>query len=115
MEKKDEGIKSEEKSTYDLVIRNSFQRYYQQWKKETRFLSSSNAMFENENYQEIIKLGWAAVPHIINQLREKPDHLLWALQIITKVCPVKKEHIGHLDDMTADYIEWYDNFNFDRR
>jgi hypothetical protein len=104
--------KSVEKSTYDLVVANTFRDYYQRWKKETRFSSSSDVMFGNSNYQAIIKMGWDAVPCIIDQLREEPDHLLWALQAITKACPVKKEHIGHINDMAADYIDWYDNLKY---
>jgi hypothetical protein len=68
-------------------------------------------MFENSNYQAIIKMGWDAVPYIIEQLREKPSHLFMALRSITGATPVKSEHVGRLYEMAADWIDWYDNYN----
>jgi hypothetical protein len=112
MEKDDEEVKSVEFSTAYLVTRNAFQRYFQKWDKETRFTSSNRVMFDNENYQAIINMGWDAVPHIIEQLRKKPTHLFWALDKITQANPIKPEHIGHVREMAADYIAWYDNLKY---
>jgi hypothetical protein len=94
---------------YDHVYTKAiFQKYLQQWHEETQFSSSSQVMFWNKNYQAIIDMGWDAVPHIITQLRENPNHLFWALDQITHANPIKLEHAGHLHEMAADYIEWYD-------
>jgi hypothetical protein len=109
MEKNDDLTKSAERLNFDLIAKNAFQKYYKKWKEETRFLSSSDAMFENSNYQEIIKMGLRVVPWIIEQLREKPSHLFMALRSITGATPVRPEHVGRLYDMAADWIEWYDN------
>jgi hypothetical protein len=53
-------------------------------------------------------MGWSAVPHIINQLRKDPHHLFWALERITGAYPIRPGHVGHLKEMAADWIEWYD-------
>jgi hypothetical protein len=92
-------------------LKNTFRKYYTDWVEETQFTSSNQAMFENNNYQAIIKMGLVAVPYIIEQLREKPDHLFWALERITGDYPLKPDHVGHLYEMAADWIEWYDTRN----
>jgi hypothetical protein len=109
VENEDEVVKSTERSTYDMVIRNTFQKYFQAWMEETQYLSSTQAMFGNKNYQEIINMGWDVVPVIIEQLRKKPEHLFKALKCITGLTPIKPNHAGYLYEMAADWIEWYDN------
>jgi hypothetical protein len=105
----DEKVKSAERDSYHVVMKNIFQGYFQKWIKETQFISSTHMMFENKNYQAIIDLGWDAVPPIIEQLRVKPEHLFKALKRITGVSPIKPGHEGHLYEMASDWIEWYDN------
>jgi hypothetical protein len=109
MEKNIEESKSMERSTLNMVTRNAFHRSYQKWKEETKYSSSIQVKFDNKNYQDIIAMGWDAVPHIIEVLRVRPDHLFLALEYITKVSPIKSEHIGNVRMMAHDWIEWYDN------
>jgi hypothetical protein len=103
-----EEVKSTERSNLDLSLRNTFQRYFQNWKEETLNTSASDDMFNNPNYQAIIKLGWNVVPYIIEQLREKPAHLFMALRAITGATPVAPGHVGRLYDMANDWINWYE-------
>jgi hypothetical protein len=94
---------------YDhIYTRDIFQKHYQQWDKEIQFLSSTPEMFWNKNCQAIVDMGWEAVPHIIDLLRNRPHWLFYALGVITQANPVKPEHAGHLREMAADWIEWYD-------
>ncbi|MDR2029831.1 MAG: hypothetical protein LBP93_09895 [Treponema sp.] len=94
-------------ATLDSVT-DTFQNYYQKWEAETASMSSSD-MFENANYKAIIAMGWKAVPDMINQLRKKPCQLFNALKHITGVYPIKAGHVGLLDEMAKDWIEWYDS------
>jgi hypothetical protein len=98
----------------DPVTGKLFQKYYQQWKKETVSMVFSET-FENTNYKAIINMGWDAVPHIIETLRKEPVHLFKALMQITGMYPIKAGHVGLVDKMAEDWIEWYDsleNFKF---
>jgi hypothetical protein len=93
---------------YDTVYtRDIFQKYYLQWKEETRFLSSTPEMFWNKNCQAIVDMGWEAVPHIIDLLKSRPTWLFYALGVITNSNPMKPEHAGHLHELANDWIEWY--------
>ena len=57
-------------------------------------------------YQAIINLGKAAIPMILRKLQECPQHLTYALFKITGENPVPKKHIGQLDKMTEDWLQW---------
>ncbi|MFP3089966.1 hypothetical protein LQZ21_06520 [Treponema sp. TIM-1] len=103
-----ETEKPAKKPTVASGTDNAFQRYYQKWEEETALMPSSD-MFENANYKAIIAMGWKAVPYIIEQLRKKPCQLFNALRQITGVYPIKSGHVGLMDEMAKDWIEWYDS------
>lgn len=107
-EKEIDREKPPKRSTLDSSADNAFQRYYQKWEEETASMSLSDR-FENVNYKAIIAIGWKAVPQIIEQLRKKPCQLFNALKQITGVYPIKSGHVGLLDEMAKDWIEWYDS------
>jgi hypothetical protein len=87
--------------------RNIFQRYLLNWLNETGPLSSTQEMFENRYYKAIINMGRDVIPHIIDQLQKKPEHLFKALKEITGMSIIRPEHAGDLYKMAADCIEWY--------
>jgi hypothetical protein len=87
---------------------DTFQNHFKNWEAETASMSSSE-MFENAHYKAIIAMGPEAVPHIIEQLRKKPCQLFNALKQITGVYPIKSGHVGLVDEMAQDWIEWYDS------
>jgi hypothetical protein len=98
----------------DPVTGKVFQKYYHRWKEETASMAFSET-FDTANYKAIVNMGWDAVPHIIEQFRKKPVHLFKALMQITGVYPIKAGHVGLVDEMAGDWIEWYDsleNFKF---
>jgi ribosomal protein L5 len=89
-------------------IENEFNAYFEKWQEETGFQSTSE-MFQNKNYQNIIKLGKSAVPYIIGKLRKNPEHLFVALHKITGINPVKSENRGKIDQMANDWIMWWES------
>jgi hypothetical protein len=111
----EERMKSLEKASLDSSVAEAFQYYFLNWLDETGALSSTQEMFNNQYYQKIINMGWDAVPHIIKQLRIKPEHLFKALKEITGISMVKPGHAGHLYDMARDCIDWYDSYYNQRR
>jgi hypothetical protein len=111
----DEIIRSLERSSLDKAIAETFQNYFVNWLDETGASSSTQEMFENRYYKKIINMGWDAVPHIIYQLRIKPEHLFKALKDITGIPMINPIHAGHLYDMARDCIQWYDSYCNQRR
>lgn len=88
-------------------IKKQLDNLYKRWKEETAGLSSTTRMIEHDLYQQIIEMGKSVVPYIILNLRYNPDHLFHALSIITGEQAIKAEHSGQLDNMAADWIEWW--------
>lgn len=76
------------------------------WKKETAAYSTTLHITRNDNYLDIIGMGQDAVPLILKDLQESPDHWFVALKAITKENPVRKEHLGNIDKMSQDWIDW---------
>ena len=59
-----------------------FNRYLEQWQRDTRFLSSVSAITANPAFAQIVNMGGNAVPYIIEEIERKPSNLVWALNAI---------------------------------
>lgn len=57
-------------------------------------------------YSKIIGLGLAAVPLILDELQQQPDHWFWALEAITGENPVSKDDVGDIEASTSAWIHW---------
>lgn len=82
------------------------------WKSETRFVSSGSLIISNSAYKEIIGFGGLAIPWIIRELKKTNDHWFYALEKITGANPIQREHIGRVEEMKNDWINWATNNNY---
>lgn len=88
---------------------NMFRRFVslkKKWKQETLYISSGTLIISNSAYLEIIDFGAIAVPWIIRELKNSNDHWFYALEKITGENPIKTEHIGKVEEMKKDWINW---------
>ena len=53
------------------------------WNEETMYSSSVTDIVGNDSFQEIVAMGNAAIPFIIDEIEKKPSVLVWALNMIT--------------------------------
>ena len=83
-----------------------FARLSDEWKSQARFFSSPTAMADLPSYQQIIGMGQDAVPLILADLRQGPDHWFIALGRITGASPVPREAYGNMDRMTEAWLQW---------
>lgn len=85
-----------------------FRQHVAAWKAEMRASASSSLarMVANPNYQRIIGMGRPAVPYLLAELEARPDHWMWALEMITGENPVPPEHVGRLGAMASAWMEW---------
>jgi len=90
-----------------------FREYYDKWYNETKYLSSPK-IFENKHYRDIISLGNIVVPSIIKKLREEPADLFKALVEITGQDPVPESHWGDIEQMSQDWINWWEEKSCDQ-
>ena len=89
----------------DVVAK--FNDLYRKWEEETSVISSTE-IFDNRYYQEIIALGKAILPTLIDQLDGSSTFLFFALYRITGNSPVLPEHYGDIAAMTDDWRNWWE-------
>lgn len=70
------------------------------------YMSSVTDMSMHPAYQRIIGLGPAAVPLIIERLRQQPEHFFWALVAIVGVdMAAGADTVPHA---AQTWVAWYD-------
>lgn len=88
----------------ELAIR--FRILAERWHEETQFASSISAVFLHPAYQEIIGLGPAALPLILDDLAKTRADWFWALRAISGENPVPPEERGQIGTMTERWLDW---------
>lgn len=83
-----------------------FRTLADEWKRDTRFLSSTNALAMHPAYQRIIGLGPQVIPYILADLQNEPGHWFWALTALTGENPVPPEDQGRIPAMSAAWLKW---------
>ena len=75
-----------------------------QWRRETEHLSSLKQMCLHPAYQRIIGLGLPAVPYLLRELEQAPDHWFWALRAITDADPARDTDT--FEDARQAWLTW---------
>jgi len=86
--------------------RERFGRHFAQWKEQSRYLSNTAQMALLRPYQQIIGMGRAAVPLILEELRRDPDQWFWAMECITEENPVAPQDAGRVRAMADAWVRW---------
>ena len=87
-------------------IQERFQTLRDDWKSRTQHLSNVAQIALVFSYQQIIGMGPNAVPLILAELQQEPDHWFWALEAITGENPVPKQDAGDVEASTRAWLEW---------
>ena len=85
-------------------------RFYslkEEWEKDTAMLSSITEISIHPAYQQIIGMGESALPYIIREMGQRPNHWFWALKAITGEDPVPSSKRGIVSEMTNTWILWW--------
>ncbi len=83
-----------------------FETLLQEWKRETRFLSSTTEIAMHPAYQRIIGLGPQVIPYILHEIQREPGHWFWALTALTGETPYRPEEQGRIASMTDAWLRW---------
>jgi len=91
------------KSTkFDLEAR--FRLLTDQWRRETRYMSSLSKMCMHPAYQKIIGMGEPAIALILHELQRSGGHWLWALHAITDEDPAPAN--ASFDEAVDAWLNW---------
>ncbi len=88
------------------TLKTKFETLADEWRRNTAFSSSITEIVLDPNYQQIIGMGVAAVPLILNELRNAPEHWFWALAAITGANPAQNEPDGDIQAAADAWIRW---------
>lgn len=88
-----------------LNIEATFTTLVNQWREETRGISSTNQMSMHPAYQQIIGMGEVVVPLLLRELEKKSGRWFWALKCITREDPVPPEN-RKTQEMIKAWLEW---------
>jgi hypothetical protein len=75
-----------------------------EWHKGTRLVSSITRMAMHPAYQQIIGMGPAAIPLILQDLARTRDHWLWALYSLTGQDPAPPD--ANFDQAVDAWLQW---------
>lgn len=74
------------------------------WRRETRAISALKRKILHPAYQQIIGMGPGVVPLILNELSERPDDWMWALNSITHEDPAPEK--ASFDEAVDAWLSW---------
>jgi hypothetical protein len=87
-----------------LETRILFGKLVDQWRRDTRMRSAADVMIMHPAYQQIIGLGPAAVPLLLEELSTRPNHWFWALKAITREDPA--QGITAFEEAVGAWLQW---------
>jgi hypothetical protein len=87
-------------------VESLFRMLAVRWQNETVAHSSVSQIAMHPAYQGIIGLGRPAVPLILRELQQRPNHWFWALRAITGEDPIKPDQRGKIREMTSAWLQW---------
>jgi len=76
------------------------------WKSSRSPVSTIKDLSKHPAYKEIIRMGHAAIPLILSELKQEADHWFSALYTITGANPVPKRSEGKLNLMAEAWLKW---------
>ncbi len=95
------------------ALQHRFSLLATKWKNETGMLSNVTKKCTHPAYQQIIGMGWEALPLILRDLKESKADWFWALTAITGANPISAEIAGNISKMTEAWLEWAKAKGFD--
>ncbi len=90
----------------DEQLRERFIQLRDEWKARSKYLSNTAQMAMLWPYQQIIGMGFDAVPLLLSELERDPDHWFWALEAITGENPVPRDSLGDVAASAEAWMNW---------
>lgn len=90
----------------DAELEKTFLELANQWRRETRGISSTNKASMHPIYQQIIGMGKAVIPLLLRELERNSGQWFWAIKAISREDPVPPEKRGQTQEMIRYWLEW---------
>lgn len=89
-----------------VTVADRFRQLADEWAREVASVSSVTAMTSHPKYQEIVKLGWDAVPLMLSDLQARKGYWFTALHQITGIRPFDPTEAGNTRRMAEAWVSW---------
>ena len=93
-------------NTVDSYLYGKFRELVDQWKADSRYVSSLTDLENHEAYQNIIRLGPSVIPLVIDEMAREPDWWFMALDSLVDDPPELNGLEGDLDGMASAWADW---------
>lgn len=87
-------------------VESRFNELMDRWIQVTGMLSSVAKKTMHPAYREIIEMGEPAIPLLLRELMNRPNHWTAALRSITSEDPVPPESAGYMQRMADAWLMW---------
>jgi len=87
-------------------LKGRFVRLADEWSQETGHISSASDLIGNAKYQQIIQLGWPAIPYLLDDLERNKRFWFPALAEITGLRPFDPADASNYRRMTDAWLRW---------
>src|SRR5437667_12846898 len=91
---------------HQTTVEERFRSLARNWQEETAHLSSFTKRILNPHYQQIIGMGPAVVPYLLQELAREPKDWFWALYSVTGENPVAAQDAGDIVAMCTAWRTW---------
>ena len=92
--------------TFTVSDFEKFSRLASRWHNETDFLSSPSRITNNDIYMEIISMGSAIIPLILQDLKARGGDWYRALRILSNENPILEESRGDVEQIKSAWLQW---------
>jgi hypothetical protein len=92
-----------------LAVVNTKARFFKladEWSEKTMHVSSVSDLINDPSYQQIIGLGWDALPYLLDDLRRNKRFWFPALAAIAGVRPFDPGDLSNPRRMTEAWLKW---------
>ena len=83
-----------------------FHRLADAWSENSLHVSSVSDLINDPSYQQIIDLGWKALPYLLDDLQKRKRFWFPALAAITGVRPFDPGDLSNPRRMTEAWVKW---------
>ena len=90
----------------ETALKTRFRELARRWSEETAFYSMSWQLVEHPAYREIVGMGEAAVPWILQEMEHGTARWSYALEDITGEDPAADAETGNFAQVREAWLAW---------
>jgi len=89
-----------------LAVQRKFRPLARRWLSETKYCATIEERTRHPAFEAIVKMGEAAIPLVLRELQERPEHWFWVLAEITKENAATDATRGNVESIRDAWLEW---------